>query len=50
MEVVLEAAKRIKENSVTYDNLDYIKSIYSNYQFEKENETNCKIQILKLKK
>ena len=50
MEVVLEAVKRIKENSVTYDNLDYIKSIYPNYQFEKENETNCKIQILKLKK
>lgn len=50
IKIVLEETKRIIKNSVTYKNLDYIKLKYPLYQFEKNDETTCKIQILSMKK
>lgn len=50
IKIVLEETKNIIKNSVTDQNLDYIKSIYPLYQFEKEHNKNCKIQILSMRK
>ena len=40
--------KIIKKGSETYNNLDYIKSIYPKYKFEENDKLKCKIKILKL--
>lgn len=50
IKILLEETKKILKNSVTYQNLEYIKTIYPLYQFEKDNDINCKIQILSMRK
>lgn len=47
LNVLYEGIKTIKKNSETYNNLDYIKSIYPFYDFGKENDLQCKIKIVK---
>lgn len=49
-EIVYEADKKIKEGGVTYSNINYINSVYPNYDFNQEHECKCKIKILKLRK
>ena len=50
MKIVLEETKKILKNSVTYQNLEYIKTIYPLYHFKKDNDVDCKIQILSMRK
>lgn len=48
-QIIYEIPKLIKENSVTYNNLEYISSIYPEYNWG-ENNKKCNMQILKLRK
>lgn len=48
-QIIYEIPKLIKENRVTYNNLEYISSIYPEYNWGKNNKK-CNMQILKLRK
>lgn len=43
--IVFEIVKKIKKDSVTYNNLDYINKVYPYYNFGNKNKK-CKIQII----
>ena len=50
IKIILETTKKIKKNSVTYNKLDYIKQIYPLYDFGDNEEKECKIQIISMRK
>lgn len=50
LEIVYEVDKKINKGGVTYNNINYVNSVYPNYDFNKNEECKCKIKILKMKK
>ena len=50
IKIIYEFEKNIMENSVTYNNLDYIRGVYPLYNFDNDGKLKCKIQIMSMRK